>query len=95
MSRITRGGTAEPVSRDQIVRREWGQGKYISLVQLTTSRIGNHARLIYTLLYEKMHNACTVWRKAVLVLNIYYIKCTRVLRDMAKIPGSHLFLHLI
>ena len=26
MSRLTRGGTAEPVSRDQILRRERGQG---------------------------------------------------------------------
>ena len=26
MSRLTRDGTAEPVSRDQILRREWGQG---------------------------------------------------------------------
>ena len=25
MSRLTRDGTAEPVSRDQLVRREWGQ----------------------------------------------------------------------
>ena len=27
MSRLTRDGTAEPVSRDHILRREWGQGK--------------------------------------------------------------------
>ena len=26
MSRVTRDGTAEPVSRDQILRRDWGQG---------------------------------------------------------------------
>ena len=26
MSRLTRDGTAEPVSRDKILRREWGQG---------------------------------------------------------------------
>ena len=28
MSRLTRDGTAEPVSRDQILRRERGQGKF-------------------------------------------------------------------
>ena len=40
MSRLTRDGTAEPVSRDQILRRERGQGKLnFSPVQLTTSRI--------------------------------------------------------
>ena len=26
MSRLTLDGTAEPVSRDQILRRQWGQG---------------------------------------------------------------------
>ena len=50
MSRLTRDGTAEPVSRDQILRRKRGQGKNIFPVQLTTSRIGNLTRLILTLL---------------------------------------------
>ena len=48
MSRLTRDGTVETVSRDQILRHERGQGK-IFPVQLTTSRIGNLTRLIYTL----------------------------------------------
>ena len=48
---MTRDGTAKPVSRDQILVREGGQGKTSSFsVQLTTSRIGNHIRLIHTLL---------------------------------------------
>ena len=29
MSRLTRGGTAEPVSRDQFLRRERGQGNSV------------------------------------------------------------------
>ena len=41
MSRLTRDGTAEPISRDQILRHARGQGNIISPVQLTTSRIGN------------------------------------------------------
>ena len=41
MSRLTRDGTAVPVSRDQILRHARGQGNIIYLVQLTTSRIGN------------------------------------------------------
>ena len=49
MSRLTRDGIAEPVSRDQILRRECGQKISIFPVQLTTSRIGNLARLIHTL----------------------------------------------
>ena len=40
MSRLTRNGTAEPVSRDKIFRRERGQHKtIIFLIQLTTSRV--------------------------------------------------------
>ena len=49
MSRLTRDGTAETVSRDQILRRERGQGKFIFPVQLTTGRMGNLTRLIHTL----------------------------------------------
>ena len=37
MSRLTRDGTAEPVSRDQILRHTRGQGENIFPVQLTTS----------------------------------------------------------
>ena len=51
MSRLTRDGTAEPVSRDQILRHAREQGNIIFPVQLTTSRIGNLTRLIHTLLY--------------------------------------------
>ena len=51
MSRLTRDGTAEPVSRDQILRHARGQGNIVSPVQLTASRIGNPTRLIHTLLY--------------------------------------------
>ena len=48
MSRLTRDGAAEPVSRDHILRRERGQGNTFP-VQLTASRIGNLTRLIHTL----------------------------------------------
>ena len=53
MSRLTRDGTTELVSRDQVLRRERGQGNImlIFLVQRTTSRIGILTRLIPTLLY--------------------------------------------
>ena len=51
MSRLTRDGTAEPVS-DQILRHARGQGDTIFFpVQLTTCRVGNLTRLIHTLLY--------------------------------------------
>ena len=49
MGRLTRDGTAELVSRDQILRRERGQETFVFPVQLTTSRIGNLIRLIHTL----------------------------------------------
>ena len=52
MSRLTRDGTAEPFSRDQILRHARGQGNIIFPVQLTTSRVWiNLTRLIHTLLY--------------------------------------------
>ena len=54
-SRLTRDGTAEPVSQDQIPR---GQGISIFPVQLTTSRIGNLNRLIHTLLYVMTIHTC-------------------------------------
>ena len=50
MSRLTRDGTAEPISRDQILRHARGQGNINFPVQLTTSRIGNLTRLIHILL---------------------------------------------
>ena len=50
MGRLTRDGTAEAVLRDQILRRERGQGNINFPVQLATSRIGNLARLIHVLL---------------------------------------------
>ena len=49
MSGLTRDGTAETVSRDQILRREGGQEKFIFPVQLTTCRMGKLTRLIHTL----------------------------------------------
>ena len=51
MSRLTRDGTAEPVSRDQILSTYGDRGISILPVQLTTSRIGSLTRLTHTLLY--------------------------------------------
>ena len=53
MSRMTRDGTAELVSRYQILRRKLNGDREIFIfpVQLTTNRIGNLTRLIHTLLY--------------------------------------------
>ena len=45
MNRLTRDGITEAVSRDQILRRDRGQGN----IHLTTCRIGNLTRLIHTL----------------------------------------------
>ena len=49
MSRLKRDGTAERVSRDQILRHERGQGNIHFPVQLTTSTTGNLTRLINNL----------------------------------------------
>ena len=50
MSGLTRDGTAEPASRDQILRLQRGYGKHYFPGLLTTSRIGNYIRSIHTLL---------------------------------------------
>ena len=49
MSKLTRDGTAETVSRDQILRRERGQGKVHFPCSATTCRMGNFTQLIHTL----------------------------------------------
>ena len=43
MSGLTRDGTVERISRNQIIRYEWGQRKFPVLLQLTTSRMGSHS----------------------------------------------------
>ena len=77
MSRLTRDGTAEPVSRDQILRHVRGQGNIIFLVQLTTSRIGNLTRLIHTLLHVMTIH--TVFTKTSSIQSMYPYLCTAVL----------------
>ena len=47
---MTRDGMTEPNPRDQTLRCERGQGNSVFPVQLTTGRIGNHTRLMPSLL---------------------------------------------
>ena len=61
MSRPTRDGTAEPVSRDEIIGANGDREILFSPVQLTTSRIGNLTRLIHTLLYVMTINRSPVY----------------------------------
>ena len=77
MSRLTRDGTAESVSRDQVLRRERGQGIFIFPVQLTTCRIGNLTRLIHTLAIcdDLTYIYCCIHRsRAMRILLIYSTK---------------------
>ena len=48
-SKLTRDGTAEPVSRDQFSGANADREISIFSVHLTTSRIGNLTRLVHTL----------------------------------------------
>ena len=80
MGRLTRDGTAEPVSRDQILRHARGQGNIIFPVQLTTSRIGNLTRLIHTLLY-------------VMTIHTYIHICYRELTKYLTISASAIMNH--
>ena len=49
MSRLTRDGTAESVSRDKFSSANGDREKNVFPVQLITSRVGNLTRLILTL----------------------------------------------
>ena len=59
MSRLTQDGTAESVSRTQILKHVRG---FIFPVQLTTNRIGNLTWLIHTLgiCYDHTYSTSTV-----------------------------------
>ena len=70
MSRLTRDGTAEPVSRDQILRHERGQRNNQFSCQLTSYRTDNFTRLIHTLtICVTIH---TKSKGSELVLNLVY-----------------------
>ena len=51
MSRLTQDGTAEPVSRDQILRRERGQGNINFPCSADHNWISNLTRLIHVCVY--------------------------------------------
>ena len=82
MSRLTRDGMAEPVSRDQILRHARGQGNIIFSVQLTTSRIGNLTRLIHTLLYVMTIH--TYIHTYIILLNSNFLTNALVILDQAS-----------
>ena len=50
MSRLTRDGTAEPVSRDQILRRERGQG--ILSIPCLADHEQDYPTDLYTAIYD-------------------------------------------
>ena len=60
VSRLTRDGTAEPVTRDQILGVNADREIFTFPVQLTTSRIGNLTRLTLTLAISYAHTAAAV-----------------------------------
>ena len=91
MSRLTRDGTAEPVSR------HGNRGIFIFPVQLTTSRIGNLTRLIHTLLYvmtihgrpgssEVPRNPLTRWDVSSIPANGIFL--TKKLKAKIKMPNG-------
>ena len=69
MSRLTRDGTAEPVSRDQIQGANADREIFVFLLQVTTSRIGNLTRLIHTLAI------CVIIHAYSIVPRVYSIVC--------------------
>ena len=94
MSRVTRDGTAEPVSRDQIFRRVRDRGIFIFPVQLTTRRIGNLTRLIHTLYVMAIHTCIHVFGFAWLVQAHAFVKiqdstavCVTTVLYCTVVPG--------
>ena len=64
MSRLTRNGTAKSFSRNQIFRRERGQG-FFSLVSLSCEQDGNLPVALYSAIIcydnNKNNNCCSVY----------------------------------
>ena len=93
MSRLKRDGTAELVSRDQILRRERGQGNmFIFPFQLTTSRIDSLTWLIHTLLYVMtthtyIHAYCQCTNKK-WMRGKCTIRCSNYLEDYCTCTGE-------
>ena len=61
MSGLKRDGTVERISRNQIIMYERGQRKFPVLLQLTTSRMGNHSYYC-SACYVTMDNTNQVYR---------------------------------
>ena len=87
MIRLTRDGTAEPVSREQILRANGDREKIIFPVQLTTSRIGNFTRLINAMLYYVM----TIHTTA--AVSFFYGECVFLPDDASDFEGIFLPLY--
>ena len=87
MRRLTRDGTAEPVSRDQVVSHARGQGNIIFPVQLTTSTIGNLTRLIHTLLcvYSQCSHQKPLIAQEVYLLSGYFLTLHDIQSDFHHI----------
>ena len=60
MSRLTRDGTAESVSRDQILRRERGQGNshFPGILHVALHLTGTHAPFVNTTLPQLIRIVC-------------------------------------
>ena len=70
MSRLTRSGTAELVSRDKLSGGDEDMETSISPVQQTTSRFGNLTRLIHNLLNVLITHTYIYIQRIVLALRL-------------------------
>ena len=74
MSRLTRDGTAEPVSRDQILRRERGQGNINFPCSADHKQdwqpypVDPYSAICddHTYIHTYIHTVSTVWRAAII-----------------------------
>ena len=94
ITRLTRNRTAEPVLRDQILRREREQGNINFISSADHEQVGN--RLIHILLYE-VRDGCTYMKyiDAYIVLSIsstnHFVSSTYASMTLAnfQFPESH------
>ena len=85
MSRLTREGTAQPVSRDKFSGANADREIFIFAVQLTTSRIGNLTRLIHTLASVTIHTQRYLPSSSCTKGNVPYEYCVVFYRT-ARVP---------
>ena len=111
MGRLTRDGTAESASRDQIFRRERGQGNIH--FPCSADDVQDWHPYIHTLLYVSPYNQIASTKHSILIYSLVEVTMTslpgliarprvlaycytiRVHTHIIKRPGKHILAHIL